>query len=67
MTTNLKMRRVQLGLKQKDVAEQAGITSQYLLDLEKGKAKNPSNDLMWKLSQILNSSVDELFFRKPGE
>lgn len=67
METMLKARRNQLGLKQKFVAEQAGITSQYLMKLEMGKAKNPSTDLMWKLSQILNSTVDELFFKKPGE
>lgn len=64
MITALKMRRIQLGLKQKDVAEQVGITSQYLRNLESGKANNPSIKVMKNISSILNCSVEELFFQK---
>ncbi len=62
MVTNLKMRRIQLGIKQKDLAEKVGITSQYLMLLEKGKAKNPSLEIMKNLSEELKSTVQELFF-----
>ncbi len=64
MVTNLKMRRIQLGIKQKDLAEKVGITSQYLMMLEKGKAKNPSLEIMKNLSTELNSTVQELFFEQ---
>ncbi len=64
MVSNLKMKRIQLGLKQKDVAAKAGITAQYLRNLENGKAKNPSVVLMKKIATILNSSVEELFFNE---
>lgn len=60
--SKLKLRRVAVGLKQKDVAEKAGITAAYLLQLEKGSAKNPSIELMKKLAEILGSTPQELFF-----
>ena len=62
MVTKMKIRRVELGLKQKEVAALAGITPQYLRNIEAGKAKNPSIEVMKKLSEILNTSPNELFF-----
>ncbi len=62
MVTKLKVRRISLGLKQKDVAEQSGITSQYLRNLETGKAKNPSIAVMKRLADVLGCTVQELFF-----
>lgn len=62
MVTKVKIRRTELGLKQKDVAAMAGITPQYLMHIETGKAKNPSITVMKKLSKILNSTPNELFF-----
>ncbi|WP_432277250.1 hypothetical protein [Escherichia coli] len=32
--------------------------------METGKANNPSNDLMIKLSRALDTTVEELFFSK---
>lgn len=60
--SKLKLRRVAVGLKQKDVAEKAGITAAYLLQLEKGIAKNPNIELMKKLAEILGSTPQDLFF-----
>ena len=62
MVTKLKIRRVELGLKQNEVAKQAGITSQYLRNLETGKASNPSIAIMKRLASILGCTEQELFF-----
>lgn len=60
--TKLKIRRVELGKKQKDVAAEAGITQQYLMNLENGKSKNPSISVMTRLSKVLDSTPNDLFF-----
>lgn len=62
MKMKLKAQRVLLGLKQKDVALMAGISSHYLAALENGRAKNPSIEVMKKLAAILKSTPQELFF-----
>lgn len=62
MVTKVKIRRVELGLKQKEVAALAGITPQYLRNIETGKAKNPSIEVMKKLSKVLHTSPNNLFF-----
>ena len=62
MVSNLKLARVARGLKQKDLAKQVGITPQYLMNLENGKAKNPSIKVMKSLSDALGCDVQELFF-----
>lgn len=63
MATKVKIRRVELGYKQKDVAKKVGITPQYLMNIENGKAKNPSIEIMRRLSEVLQCSADDLFFR----
>ena len=60
--SKLKMRRIELCMKQNEVAKQVGISSQYLFQLEQGKAKNPSIELMKKISDVLQSTPQELFF-----
>ncbi len=62
MVTKVKIRRIELGYKQKDVAAKVGITPQYLMNIENGKAKNPSIDIMRRLSEVLQSTPNELFF-----
>ena len=62
MVTKIKVKRVELGIKQKDLAEAVGITPQYMMYIENGKAKNPNITIMKKLADKLNSSVQELFF-----
>ncbi|WP_219674765.1 helix-turn-helix transcriptional regulator [Clostridioides difficile] len=52
------------GLKQQELADRVGISRYYLSNLETGKANNPSNDLMIKLSRALDTTVEELFFSK---
>lgn len=58
----LKSERVAQGIKQKDFAEQLGITPQYLNSIENKKTE-PRRDLMIKISKLLNVTVQELFFK----
>lgn len=60
---NLKSQRVSKGIKQKDLAEQLGITPQYLNSIENGKTE-PRRDLMIRISEILKVSVQKLFFEE---
>ena len=62
MVSRLKMKRIELGIKQKDLAKKVGITPQYLMNLESGKAKNPSIKVMKSISESLGCGVQELFF-----
>lgn len=62
MVTKLKLLRVEMDIKQKDLAKKIGTTPQYLRLLEIGKAKNPSIDIMKKLAKALNTDVQTLFF-----
>lgn len=62
MVTQIKLKRVSLGIKQKDLAKAVGITAQYMMYIETGKAKNPSITIMKKIAKELNSTVTELFF-----
>lgn len=62
MGLKVKLRRIELGIKQKDLAEKIGVTQQHLGNLESGRCTNPSRDLMIKIAKELNTTVQELFF-----
>ena len=62
MRLNLKISRIKKGLKQRELAEQIGVTRDYIASLESGRIKNPSLDNMKKPSKALGVSVTELFF-----
>ena len=62
MNTKLKLRRIEINKKQKDIAKDVGISQQYLSNLENGVTNNPSLEIMKKLSKALNTTVQELFF-----
>lgn len=62
MGVKIKLRRVELRKKQKDVAVEVGISNQYLSHLENGQACNPNLEIMRKLARALDSTVQELFF-----
>lgn len=63
---NLKIRRIQKGLSQKELAERIGITNQSISDYESGRL-NPSYDTMKQISEELDSTVDALFFKEYKE
>lgn len=62
MGLKLKLKRVEKGIKQKDLAKEVGISIQYLNALENGRATNPGIPVMKKISEILETPVTELFF-----
>lgn len=63
---NLKVRRIQKGLSQKELAERVGLTNQSISDFETGRL-NPSYEVMKRISKELDSPVDELFFKHREE
>ena len=63
MARKLKASRIMAGYdKAYEFAKEMGISRQYLTMLETGRAKNPSRELMMKISKALNISIEELFF-----
>ena len=49
---NIKARREELGISQKELAEQAKISQSFLCDIEQGRCK-PSIDTAVKLAEVL--------------
>lgn len=62
MGRKLKVARVALGLKQKELATKAGISVFYMAALENDRAANPSRELMQRLADILQTTPQALFF-----
>lgn len=62
MSLNLKIKRIEKGYKQYELAGAAGVSRHYLYKLENGRAKNPSMQVMKKLALALDSDIMELFF-----
>lgn len=56
----IKTLRQEKGLSQKALAEQCGVTDAYITMLESGKRKNPSLEILKKLSKALGVPVTEL-------
>jgi len=44
------------------LSEISGVSVGYLCHLEKGTRKNPSIEIMEKISKALNKSITEIFF-----
>lgn len=63
MIYRLKGKRVENGYKASEFAKDIGISREYLRLIENGKAKNPSIEIMKRISKKLNTSVAELFFQ----
>jgi putative transcriptional regulator len=58
--TRIKELRARYNLTQDDLADRVGVTRQTLLHLEKGRY-NPSLLLAYRVAQVLQSSIDEVF------
>lgn len=61
MKNNVKMARVQMDLTQQQLAEKVGITRQTISLIEKGKY-NPTLKLCLSICDVVNKSLDELFW-----
>ena len=57
---NIKKRREQLGISQKELAERAKISQSFLCDIEQGRCK-PSIDTAIKIAQVLNVADIKFF------
>ena len=57
---NIKERREQLGISQKELAEKADISQSFLCDIEQGRSK-PSIDTAVKLADALDISDIKVF------
>lgn len=62
MGRKLKVARVTLGLKQKELAKKVGVSAHYMAALENDRAANPSRELMQRLADILQTTPQALFF-----
>ena len=49
---NIREKREEVGLSQKELAEKSGITQSFLCDIEQGRSK-PSIDVAIKLAKVL--------------
>ena len=57
---NIKERREQLGISQKELAKKAEISQSFLCDIEQGRSK-PSIDTAIKIAQVLNVADIKFF------
>lgn len=60
MQTRIKELRDVKGITQQGLADIVDVTRQTILFLEKGKY-NPSLRLAWKIAQVFNMRIDEVF------
>lgn len=57
----LKRARKELGLTQEQVAEKAGISSNYYSMLETGRKDNPSSKVIEKIAKVLRLQTSDVF------
>lgn len=64
MTIGKKIRiaRILADKTQIQLGKEAGLTKDYISQLERGLSTNPTLDIMKRLSKALNVSAEELFF-----
>lgn len=60
MENHIKVFRKQADLTQQDLADLVSVSSRTIISLEKGKY-NPSVLLAYKLAQVFNISIEDLF------
>lgn len=61
---NIKIKRIENGLTQKQLRELVKISSNKIANIERGNFKNVDYDLMLKLAEVLNTTPQELFFKE---
>lgn len=62
---NARKRRLQLEMKQDELAHRAGVTQQHISAIERGN-REPYLDLAFKIAQVLDTSVDALLGNTGG-
>ena len=68
MTLGVKIKALRLKKNKslQDVADDVGASKNHIWDLETGKSRNPSIDLLTKLAKCFGVSVADLIGEKPG-
>jgi putative transcriptional regulator len=61
MKNNIKVQRAIKDVTQEELARKVGVTRQTINAIEKGKY-NPSLDLAFKLAELFDMNIEELFF-----
>ena len=61
--TKLRKYRKERGLTMSELADLTGVSVGYICHLENGTRSNPSIETMEKISQVLNKSILEVFFK----
>lgn len=61
---SIKKYRKELGMNLEEMSKKIGISTGYLCHLEKGTRKNPSREVMEKISYALEKSIPEIFFEE---
>lgn len=61
MNKRLKIARILAEKTQIQLSQETGLSRDYISELERGVNKNPSLDVMIKISKALNVSVQEIF------
>ena len=64
---NISEQRHLLKMTQEQLAEQSGLTSHYLSKVERGVMSNISAQTLYRISQALNISMEELMIGKTNE
>jgi transcriptional regulator with XRE-family HTH domain len=65
LATRLKEARVRTKKSLQDVADEVGASKAHVWELETGRAKNPSIEMLTKLAKSLGSSVRDLIGENP--
>ncbi len=58
---NIKKARKKAGLTQEQVAEKAGITSNYYSMIERGEVENPGSKVMTEIAKVLKLKSSDVF------
>ena len=66
LASKLKALRVSKGKSLQELADAVGASKAHIWDLETGRAKNPTIELLAKLSTALDTSISELVGETPG-
>ena len=61
--TKLRKYRKERGLTMSELADLTGVSVGYICHLENGTRSNPSIETIEKISQVLNKSILEVFFK----
>ena len=65
LASRLKELRVQKRKSLQDLADQVGASKAHIWDLETGRAKNPTIELLTKLADALGTSISDLVGENP--